>query len=465
MNQNVPSTREQALGSAPIGKLLLKLAAPAIVAQLVNALYNIVDRIYIGHMEPGGDLALTGLGVCFAITMFISALAALAGMGGGPRASIAMGEGDTDKAESYLGGSVALLLVLAVAATAAFQIWKEPLLLAFGADETTVGYAVDYLSIYLWGSVSVLISLGLNTYITMQGFATTAMGTTLIGAAINIALDPLFIFAFDMGVKGAALATVIAQTVSALWVLRFLTGKKTILHIRLRHLRLRPAVIGPIVALGISPFIMQATESLVSISFNSSLLKYGGTPAVGAMTICSSVMQLVWLPIQGLSQGAQPIISYNFGAGNFDRVKKAFRLLILSLMVYMVAAVLFVELCPGALVSLFNDEPQLTQLARWALRIYMSGMSVFWLQSACQQSFVALGQAKISLFFALFRKVILLVPLIFILPHILSDKVFAVLLAEPVADVVSALTCGAVFFSRLPRILKQREDGLSKEPH
>ena len=465
MNQNVLSTQEQALGSAPIGKLLLKLAAPAIVAQLVNALYNIVDRIYIGHMEPNGDLALTGLGVCFAITMFISALAALAGMGGGPRASIAMGEGDTDKAESYLGGSVALLLALAVVATAAFQLWKEPLLLAFGADESTVGYAVDYLSIYLWGSVSVLISLGLNTYITMQGFATTAMGTTLIGAAINIALDPLFIFAFDMGVKGAALATVIAQTVSALWVLRFLTGKKTILHIRLRHLRLRPAVIGPIVALGISPFIMQATESLVSISFNSSLLKYGGTPAVGAMTICSSVMQLVWLPIQGLSQGAQPIISYNFGAGNFDRVKKAFRLLILSLMVYMVAAVLFVELCPGALVSLFNDEPQLTQLARWALRIYMSGMSVFWLQSACQQSFVALGQAKISLFFALFRKVILLVPLIFILPHILSDKVFAVLLAEPVADVVSALTCGAAFFSRLPRILKQREDGLSKEPH
>lgn len=465
MTQKPNPPREQTLGSAPIGKLLLKLAAPAIVAQLVNALYNIVDRIYIGHMAPGGDLALTGLGVCFAITMFISALAALAGMGGGPRASIAMGEGDTDKAESYLGGSVALLLVLAVVATAAFQTWKEPLLLAFGADETTVGFATDYLSIYLWGSVSVLISLGLNTYITMQGFATTAMGTTLIGAVINIALDPLFIFAFDMGVKGAALATVIAQTVSALWVLRFLTGKKTILHIRLRHLRLRPAVIGPIVALGISPFIMQATESLVSISFNSSLLKYGGTPAVGAMTICSSVMQLVWLPIQGLSQGAQPIISYNFGAGNFDRVKKAFRLLILSLMVYMVAAVLFVELCPGALVSLFNDEPQLTQLARWALRIYMSGMSVFWLQSACQQSFVALGQAKISLFFALFRKVILLVPLIFILPHILSDKVFAVLLAEPVADVVSALTCGAVFFSRLPRILKQREDGLSKEPH
>jgi len=465
LNRKPPSSREQALGSAPIGKLLLKLAAPAIVAQLVNALYNIVDRIYIGHMEPDGNLALTGLGVCFAIIMFISALAALAGMGGGPRAAIAMGEGDNEKAESYLGGSFTLLVILAVVATAAFQIWKEPLLLAFGADETTIGYATDYLSIYLWGSISVLISLGLNTYITMQGFATTAMCTTLLGAVVNIILDPVFIFGLDMGVKGAALATVIAQTVSALWVLRFLTGKKTILRIRLRHLRLRPAVIGPIVALGVSPFIMQATESLVSISFNASLLKYGGTPAVGAMTICSSVMQLIWLPTQGLSQGAQPIISYNFGAGNFDRVKKAFRLLALSLMVYMVATVLFVELFPGVLVSLFNDEPQLTQIARWALRIYMAGMSVFWLQSACQQSFVALGQAKISLFFALFRKIILLIPLIFVLPLFFGDKVLAVLLAEPVADVISALTCGAVFFYRLPKILKKRAETLARDSH
>jgi len=453
------------LGRDPVGKLLVRLSLPAITAQLVNALYNIVDRIYIGHMEPDGDLALTGLGVCFAIIMFISALAALAGMGGGPRAAIAMGEGDNEKAESYLGGSFTLLVILAVVATAAFQIWKEPLLLAFGADETTIGYATDYLSIYLWGSISVLISLGLNTYITMQGFATTAMCTTLLGAVVNIILDPVFIFGLDMGVKGAALATVIAQTVSALWVLRFLTGKKTILRIRLRHLRLRPAVIGPIVALGVSPFIMQATESLVSISFNASLLKYGGTPAVGAMTICSSVMQLIWLPTQGLSQGAQPIISYNFGAGNFDRVKKAFRLLALSLMVYMVATVLFVELFPGVLVSLFNDEPQLTQIARWALRIYMAGMSVFWLQSACQQSFVALGQAKISLFFALFRKIILLIPLIFVLPLFFGDKVLAVLLAEPVADVISALTCGAVFFYRLPKILKKRAETLARDSH
>lgn len=452
--------RDQALGSAPIGPLLLRLALPAIVAQLVNALYNIIDRIYIGHMEPDGALALTGLGVCFSIILFISALAALAGMGGGPRASIAMGEGNNEKAETVLGGSTALLLVLAVIATTVFQIWKEPLLLAFGADPTTIGYASDYLSIYLWGSVSVLISLGLNCFITIQGFATTAMLTTLIGAGVNIVLDPLFIFGLKMGVKGAALATVIAQTVSALWVLRFLTGPKSVLHIRLRHLRLHPSVVGPIVALGVSPFIMQATESLVSISFNSSLLKYGGTTAVGAMTICASVMQVLWLPSQGLTQGAQPIISYNFGAGNLDRVKKAFKLLALIQMIYLVTIWLFVELFPGIPVALFNNNPDLTALARRALRIYLMGLCVFWIQNSCQQTFVALGQAKVSLFFALFRKVILLIPLIFLLPHLFSDQVFAVLAAEPIADVVSALSCGAVFLYRFPRILKERAKAL-----
>lgn len=450
------------LGSGRLGPLLFRLALPSILAQVVNALYSIVDRIYIGHMEPDGALALTGLGVCFAITMFISALAALAGMGGGPRAAIAMGEGDMDKAESYLGNSTALLILLAVLSTGVFQIWKEPLLLAFGADETTIGYATGYLGIYLWGSISVLITLGLNTYITMQGFALTAMATTVIGAVVNIILDPILIFTFDMGIRGAALATVIAQTVSALWVLRFLTGKKTRLHIRLRHMRLRREIIFPVLALGVSPFIMQATESLISISFNSSLLKYGGTPAVGAMTICTSVMQMMWLPGQGLAQGAQPLLSYNFGAGNFDRVKKAFRLLLLSTMIYMLTLWVLIELFPAVPVSLFNDDPELTALAVWALRIYMAGMSVFWIQNSCQQTFVALGQAKLSLFFALLRKVILLIPLIFILPHFFENKVFAVLLAEPVADIVSALSCGTVFFLTLPRILRRRAEELEK---
>lgn len=464
MSHTDPTQRNRALGTAPIGPLLFRLALPTILAQLVNALYNIVDRIYIGHMEPSGDLALTGLGVCFSVIMFISALAALAGSGGGPRAAIAMGEGDNERAEAILGGAVALLLVMAVAATTVFQLFKEPLLLAFGAAPDTIGYATDYLSIYLWGSISVLIALGLNPFITLQGFSTFSMCTVLIGAVTNIVLDPIFIFALGLGVKGAALATVISQTLSALWVLRFLTGKKSVLHIRLRHLRLRPNVLIPIVTLGVSPFIMQSTEALVSISFNSSLLKYGGTPAVGAMTICASVMQVLWLPGQGLSQGAQPLISYNFGAGNLDRVKKAFRLLLITNMIYMLSIWLFVELCPGLLVALFNDEPGLTSLAQWALRIYMMGMCIFWLQNSCQQTFVALGQAKSSLFFALFRKVLLLIPLIFILPRILSDQVFAVLLAEPVADVISALTCGAVFFCRFPKILQQRGETLAHRP-
>jgi Na+-driven multidrug efflux pump len=265
-----------------------------------------------------------------------------------------------------------------------------------------------------------------------------------------------------MGVRGAALATVLSQTASALWALAFLTGPKSALRLRLRHLRLRPAVLGPVAALGVSPFIMQATESLVNISFNTSMLKYGGTTAVGAMTICASVMQVFWLPANGLAQGGQPIISYNFGAGSFDRVKKAFRLLLVCELVYLAALWLTVELFPGALVALFNDEPQLAATARWALRIYMMGMAVFWLQSSCQQTFVALGQAKVSLFFALFRKVLLLIPLIFLLPHFFSDQVFAVLLAEPVADTCSALLCGAVFFYRFPRILARRAEELQQ---
>lgn len=453
-------TRNSDLGSAPIAPLLFRLALPAILAQVVNALYNIVDRIYIGHMGSSGDLALTGLGVCFPITMFISALAGLAGQGGAPRAAIAMGEKDNDRANAILGGSTALLLVLAVAATALFQIFKEPLLLAFGATENTIGYATDYLSVYLWGSISVLISLGLNTYITAQGFSTFSMLTVVIGAAINIVLDPVFIFLFDMGVRGAALATIIAQTVSALWVLKFLTGPRSTLRIQRKYLRLDGQILAPIVALGVSPFIMQATESLISIAFNSSLRNYGGDVAVGAMTICTSVMQVLWLPTQGLAQGAQPIISYNYGSGSLDRVKKTFLLLLLSCGVYILAIWGFVMLFPQIPVAIFNDNPDLTAMAVWALRIYLAGLCVFWIQMACQQTFVSLGQAKVSLFVALLRKVILLIPLIYILPHFFGDKVFAVLLAEPVADVTAALTCGCIFLCRFPKILKGREEAL-----
>ena len=453
-------SRSSDLGSAPIAPLLFRLSLPAILAQLVNALDNIVDRVYIGHMGVDGDLALTGLGICFPSTMFISALAGLAGQGGAPRAAIAMGEKDDDRANAILGGSTALLVTLAVVATILFQIFKEPLLMAFGATENTIGYATDYLSVYLWGSISVLISLGLNTYITAQGFTTFSMLTVVIGAVINIVLDPIFIFLFDMGVQGAALATILAQTVSALWVLKFLTGPRSTLRIQRQYLRLDPKVLAPIVTLGVSPFIMQSTESLVSIAFNSSLRNYGGDVAVGAMTICTSVMQVMWLPTQGLAQGAQPIISSNYGAGNLDRVKKAFLLLLLSCGAYILVIWTFAELFPQVPVAIFNDDPALTAMAQWALRIYLAGLCIFWVQMACQQTFVSLGPAKVSLFIALLRKVILLIPLIFILPNFFEDKVFAVLLAEPVADITAALTCGGIFLYRFPKILKQRAEKL-----
>ncbi|WP_251448603.1 MATE family efflux transporter [Vermiculatibacterium agrestimuris] len=448
------------LGSAPVGKLMVKLAIPAVCAQLINALYNIVDRMYIGHMEEVGDLALTGLGVAFPIIMFISALSALAGMGGGSRAAIRMGEGDIDGAEAILGGCTALLLMMAALSTALFQVFKEPLLLLFGASENTLPYASGYLSIYLWGTVSVLFSLGLNNFITTQGFAAFSMLTVVIGAVCNIILDPIFIFGLHMGVQGAALATILSQSVSAAWVLSFLLGRRTLLHLRLRHLRLRAEVLLPVVAIGVSPFIMQATESLVSISFNSSLKLYGGDPYVGAMTIASSVMQVGTMPLHGLAQGAQPIIGFNFGAGNLDRVRRAFRLLFISCLAFTVTIWALVELFPGVFIAIFNDKPALTEIARRTLQVYFGGIFMFGVQSSCQQTFVALGEAKISLFLALLRKIILLIPLIFILPLILSDQVFAVWLAEPIADICAATVTGCIFFYRFPRTLKRREETL-----
>lgn len=450
------------LGRDPVRRLLVRLALPAITAQLVNALYNIVDRMYIGHMKPDGDLALTGLGVCFAVIMFIAALAALVGMGGGSRAAIKMGEGDADGANAILGGCTALMILLSVVVTVVFTIFREPLLYLVGASENTIGYAMDYLTIYLWGTISVQIALGLNNFITTQGFSTVSMATVLLGAGCNIVLDPIFIYVFHMGVKGAALATVLSQTVSALWVLKFLTGKRSKLQICRRHLRLRAKVLLPVVAIGVSPFIMQSTESLVSIAFNTSLLKYGGDLYVGAMTICTSVMQLFTMPFMGLAQGAQPIVGFNYGAGQLDRVRKAFQLLFVCSVVYAVFMWGLVQLFPGAFVALFNDKPELTAVAVSSLRLYAAGLLLMGIQFSCQQTFVALGQAKVSLFLALLRKIILLIPLIYILPLILSDQVFAVLLAEPVADVCAAVTTGIVFFVSFPRILRRREEQLAK---
>ena len=448
--------RENDLGRDPIGPLLVRLAVPAVTAQLVNALYNIVDRMYIGHIEGVGDLALTGLGICFPVIMFVSAISALVGMGGGSRAVVRMGEGKMEEANAILGSCTALLVLLSILVTAGFQVVREPMLLLFGATENTLSYASDYLTIYLWGTIFVEISLGLNFFITSQGFSTVSMATVLIGAVTNIVLDPIFIFGFGMGVQGAALATITAQAVSAVWVLRFLSGKRTRLRFQRRYFRLDGRVLAPVLAVGVSPFIMQSTESLVNISFNSSLKAFGGDPAVGAMTICSGIMQIFSMLFQGLSQGAQPIVGFNYGAGQIDRVKKTFRLLFFSSLAFSTAAWGAIELFPQVFVSIFNDEPELVSIAVWTLRVYAAGMFMLGIQFSCQQTFVALGEAKVSLFLALLRKIILLIPLIFILPNFFTDKVLGVFVAEPAADVLAATTTGLIFLWRFPRILRRR---------
>ena len=435
------------LGTEPIGKLLLKLAVPTVVAQLVNMLYNIVDRIYIGHMPGDGSLALTGVGVCLPLIMIISAFAALVASGGAPRASIAMGKGDHDLAEKLLGGCFTLQIVISAILTAVMLIWSRDLLLMFGASENTIGYAADYMRIYAIGTLFVQLTLGMNAFITAQGFATTGMLTVLIGAVANIALDPLFIYGLGMGVRGAALATVISQGLSCVWVICFLRGKKTLLRLKRENLLVSPRLILPCVALGLAAFIMQSSESIISVCFNSSLLKYGGDVAVGAMTILSSVMQFAMLPLQGIAQGAQPISSYNYGARNADRVRQTFRLLLRVCLAYSVVLWAGIMLFPRGFAGIFTPDAELLDFTARALRIYCAMLFPFGIQIACQMTFVSIGNAPCSILVAVLRKFVLLLPLIFLLPSLLPDKVTAVYLAEPVADAI-AVTCTALLFSR-----------------
>lgn len=447
------------LGKGSIGKLLISLAAPAIVAQLVNVLYNIVDRIFIGRMD-NGELAMAGVGVAFPILMLISAFSALIGMGGAPLCAIKMGEKNNEEAEKIMSNSFSMLLIIAVVLTTGFLIFKEPILWAFGASEATIGYALDYLSIYVLGTIFVQIALGMNSYINTQGFAKIGMMTVVIGAIINIVLDPIFIFVLDMGVKGAALATVAGQMVSALWVLKFLFGKQSILKIRKKYMVPDLKVVGATMALGVSPFIMQSTESLVLISLNTRLSMFGGDLAVGAMTIMSSIMQIVVMPLQGLAQGAQPIVSYNYGAKQMDRVKKTFKLTLISCLGFTVIMCSLLMIFPNIFVAIFNNKPELVEITTWAIRIYFLGIFVFGAQIACQQTFLALGQAKISLFLALLRKVVLLVPLIYILPNFFQDKLMGVLVAEPIADIIATLTtvtCFMIFYKKKFRDVDKTE--------
>ena len=434
------------LGSAPVGKLLFQLAIPNIAAQLINMLYNIVDRIYIGHMPGDGDLALTGVGVCMPIIMFISAFAARISSGGAPRASIFMGQGDMDRAERTMGSCFSLQLIISAVLTAVLLIWNRDLLLAFGASENTIEYASGYLTVYAIGTVFVQLTLGMNAYITAQGFAKMSMITVMIGALCNIVLDPVFIFVLGMGVKGAALATVISQGVSCLWVLSFLSGKKTVLKLKKQILSIDVKLVLPCVALGLAPFIMQASESVISVCFNSSLLRYGGDVAVGAMTILTSVMQFAMLPLQGLGQGAQPVCSYNFGAGNVERVKKTFKLLLISSLTYSMTLWAAIMLAPRAFAGIFTPDPTLLDFTEKALRIYCGGLGLFGIQMACQMTFVSLGNAPSSIIVAVVRKFVLLLPLIYCLPQLMSDKTMAVYTAEPAADIL-AVTFTAILFA------------------
>lgn len=449
--------RENDLGRDPIGSLLVRLALPSITAQLVNMLYNIVDRIYIGHIPGLGATALTGVGVCFPVILLISAFSSLVGMGGAPRAAIKMGQGEDRSAEKVVGNCLTVLLCFSAILTVFFLFAARPLLLAFGASSQTLPYGLSYLNIYVCGTVFVQLGLGMNPFISAQGFAKISMMTVLIGAAINIVLDPVFIFGFSMGVRGAALATVIAQMVSATWVLKFLLGSKTKLRIRKENLCPKLSIILPVLALGVSPFIMQSTECLVNIALNSSLHRYGGDLAVGAMTILTSVMQILSMPVLGMTQGGTPIISFNYGAGNVKRVKRAYFLMLRAILIFTCTFWASVMLFPKFYVSIFNTNPDLLATASWALRIYMGGTFLLGLQTGCQQTFLALGQAKVSLLLALLRKIILLIPLVYILPQILTDQVFAVFLAEPIADVIAATSTGLVFLVQFRKILRRME--------
>ena len=449
--------KKELLGTAPVGKLLFQLAIPTVIAQLINMLYNIVDRIYIGHIPEVGDLALTGVGVCMPVIMIVSAFAALISSGGAPRASIFMGKRDNESAEKTLGGCFGLQLVISAILTTVLLIWNRDFLLAFGASENTIEYAVDYMSVYAIGTLFVQLTLGMNAFITAQGFTKISMLSVIVGAVANIILDPIFIYGFGMGVSGAAWATIISQALSCAWVISFLCGKRSLLKLRPKNFIASPKVVLPCIALGTASFIMQASESVISVCFNSSLLGYGGDIAVGAMTILTSVMQFAMLPPQGIAQGAQPILSYNYGAKNADRVKQTYRILLKTCLIYSVTIWALVMLFPRVFVALFNSKPELVTFASSALRIYFAGMVLFGIQIACQMTFVSLGRALSSVTVAVVRKFVLLLPLIYIMPHMVSDPTVGVYLAEPIADVIAVTFTAILFAFQFKKALKKIE--------
>lgn len=444
-------THDMGTGSVP--KLMINLAIPAVIAQLINMLYNIVDRIYIGHIPKVGASALTGVGLFLPILMIINAFAMLAGSGGAPRAAIAMGKNDREGAQKILGNCFSVLMIFAILLTVGFYLFAPQMLRLFGASDITLPYALAYARIYILGTVFVMIVMGMNPFITTQGFAKFSMITTVVGAVCNIILDPILIFGLKLGVRGAAIATVFSQAVSAVWVINFLRGKRTMLRLVILDMKIVPKVIFPCLALGISTFVMLSTESILNISFNSSLARYGGDVAVGAMTIISSCSQLVMLPLQGICQGGQPIMSYNFGAGKTQRVKQAFYCQFFSCTAYAAVMWILLMVFPQVFTGIFSSDTALLDYTVWSMRIYMAGIFSTGIQISCQQTFMALGQSKISLLMACLRKLLLLIPLIFILPHFFTNPVFGVFIAEPISDILAATVTAFMLFSRLNRIL------------
>lgn len=450
MNDN-----KEFLAKEPIGRLLLKLAIPTVVAQIVNMLYNIVDRVYIGHIPEEGSMALTGVGVCMPIILIVSAFAALVGTGGAPRSSIFMGKGDKKTAEKILDGCFLLQLIISVVLTAVLLLWGKNLLLAFGASDNTIGYAVDYLKIYALGTVFVQLTLGMGAFITAQGFAKQGMITVLIGAISNIILDPVFIFVFKMGVKGAAVATVVSQAVSCIWVISFLCGKNTYLKLKKENIRIDLKVVLPCVALGLATFVMQSSESVISVCFNSSLLKYGGDIAVGAMTILTSVMQFAMLPMMGIAQGAQPITSYNYGAGNSKRVKDTFLLLLKICLTYSFILWAVIMIFPKGFAGIFTSDLSLIEFTAPALRVYCAVLCIFGIQTACQMTFVSIGNAVCSIIVAVVRKFVLLLPFIYIVPGFVENKTMGVYLAEPIADFMAIAFTSVLFFVQFRKAIRK----------
>ena len=446
---------KEMLATMPIGKLLFKLSLPTVIAQLINMLYNIVDRIYIGHMPQNGDLALTGVGVCMPIIMIVSAFAALVSSGGAPRASIFMGKKDITGAEKILGGCFTLQVIISVILTAILLIFNRSLLLSFGASKNTIEYAVKYMNIYAVGTIFVQLTLGMNAFITAQGFTKISMLSVVIGAISNIILDPIFIYVLNLGVSGAALATLISQALSCIWAVSFLRSKKAMIRLKIDSLRLIPSIVLPCIALGSATFIMQASESIISVCFNSSLLGYGGDVAVGAMTILTSVMQFAMLPLQGIAQGAQPISSYNYGAGNAARVKKTFKLLLISCLAYSVTLWCCVMLFPRTFASLFTADKALLDFTEKVIKIYFGAMFLLGAQVACQMTFVSLGNAISSVIVAIVRKFALLLPLIYIMPHFMDNPTIGVYTAEPIADIIAVTFTIILFFFRFRSSIKK----------